>query len=139
MVDELKTWAAVHWVLWPSIVVVLLLFIGILWWSHHQTRRSPALFRAMAISLLLGLMVIAAGIIDDLPPWFRRSSVISCLGVLLILNALLCYVVAHRWVRQVTLQLEKEKKALEKENKEVGDKVRQQIVANIVGPGSVKG
>ena len=110
MIDSLKTWAATHWVLWPAMIGVLIVFVFILWWNNHQKHKSRALFRHMTTSLLLGLMVVAAGIIEDVPSWFRRSSVISCLGVLMIASALLSFVVAHRWVDQVASDLEQQKK-----------------------------
>lgn len=109
MLDPLKAWAATHWVLWPAVIGVLIVFIFILWWNRHQKHQSAALFRFMTTSLLLGLMVIAVGIVEDVPSWFRRSSVISCLGVLLIACALLSFVTAHRWIDVEIKKVQKEK------------------------------
>ena len=124
MLDDLKAWATTHWVLWPAVLCVLIVFLCILWWSRHQKHHSPALFRQMTTSLLLGLAVIAAGIIEDVPSWFRRSSVISCLGVLMIASALLSYIVAHRWVDDIASDHEnKVKKELNTLKEQIGTKI----------------
>ncbi len=104
--SSIREWAAVHWVLWPSMSVALLLYVVACWSYWRHTHRSKILFLMMHLSFIFGCCIVVLALVEDTPSWFRRSSVLSALGVLSIFAALISFVAAHMWMGDVTKELQ---------------------------------
>lgn len=111
MLESLQSLFSAHPVLWPALAIVAILFAFA--YALRARRREPQnkrLFQLMVASFALGLLVVIVSQIDDPPSWFKKHSVLSALGICLILCAWGSYYFASRWVQQVTATLESEKR-----------------------------